>query len=506
MNSNGLLQKHWVQVTVHFLLDAVLFKLGIVLGAYIVGFLAIGKAIDYPDYFPSDVVSRYWWHFIISGAIFSAALYIAGLYTSHSVNRSAKRRFFLVGTCLLFAAGTLVAMSYFSEAKALGRIPLALGIALVGIMSAMHHAYLLYSLKAAKERVGYIITCPFDEGEMRIFSEIGLQHFSFVGTISALGYVPTSDTRVLGTAEDLERIARDHRLDRILVTGKALNHATLCKRFCQLRYSGVTVMPLIIVCEELDQHVPLELISPEWLLNASGEPQLLYIKKVKRLFDIIVSVLGLIFGTPILFIALLGVKLTSRGPAIYRQRRSGRFGREFEMIKLRTMRTDAEAAGIQWAQGGANGSRDPRVTLIGGFLRKYRIDEIPQLWNVLKGDMSFVGPRPERPEIITDLAKQIPYYEERMMVQPGITGWAQVNYPYGASVMDARRKLEYDLYYLKHMSLFLDVFILLDTVRTVIFGGAEGRVRKMESAALEKWQQLKTEDAERPTPDAVRAA
>jgi exopolysaccharide biosynthesis polyprenyl glycosylphosphotransferase len=497
MNSNGLLQKHWFQVTVHFLLDAALYFFGIIIGAYLVGVFASARLFEYEQFVPGEAVARYWAHFAVSGAIFSAALYIAGLYTSHSVNRSAYRRFFLLGTCLLFASGALVGFSYFSEAKPLGRIPLGVGMGMVAVFAALHHSYLLYSLKAARERVAYIITCPFDESEMRIFSEIGLQHFDFVGTISALGYMPTSDTRVLGSAENLERITRDHKLDRILVTSKSLNHATLCRQFCQLRYSGVTVVPLIIVCEELDQHVPLELVTPEWLLNASGEPHLLYIKKVKRLFDIIASCIGLLLGTPILLLAMLVSRLTSRGPIFYRQRRSGRFGRVFEMVKLRTMRTDAEAAGIQWAAGGANGSRDPRVTWVGGFLRKYRIDEIPQLWNVLKGEMSFVGPRPERPEIIDDLAKQIPYYEERMMVQPGITGWAQVNYPYGASVMDARRKLEYDLYYLKHMSLFLDVFILLDTVRTVIFGGAEGRVRRVESAAIEKWQRLKAEDGER---------
>jgi lipopolysaccharide/colanic/teichoic acid biosynthesis glycosyltransferase len=140
------------------------------------------------------------------------------------------------------------------------------------------------------------------------------------------------------------------------------------------------------------------------------------------------------------------------------------------------------------------------------LLRKYRIDESPQFWNVLKGEMSFVGPRPERPEIIHGLARQIPYYEERMMVQPGMTGWAQVNYPYGASVMDARRKLEYDLYYLKHMSLFLDAFILLDTVRTVIFGGAQGRVRRMEAEVMEKLQRLKTEDATKALPEILGTA
>ena len=504
MNSNGLLQKHWVQVTMHFLMDAALFVLGIVCGAILVWELVVHEVITYKGYYWVDVLQQYWFHFALAGITFAACLYIAGLYTSHNVNRSGYRRFFLLGGCLLFSVGTLVALSYFSEAKPLGRIPLALGTLVVAVLAAAHHAYLLYALKAAKERVAYIITCPFDEGEMRIFSEIGLQHFDFVGTISALGYAPTTDTRVLGNADELEKLARELRLDRILVTSKALVNASLCKRFCQLRYSGIIVMPLIIVCEELDQHVPIELITPEWLLNASGEPHLLYIKKVKRLFDIVCASVGLVVGMPVLLLAILAVRVTSRGPIFYHQRRSGKFGRDFHMIKLRTMCTDAEKGGVQWAQGqGANGSRDPRVTLVGGFMRKYRIDEIPQLWNVLKGEMSFVGPRPERPELIVELAKQIPYYEERMMVQPGITGWAQVNYPYGASVMDARRKLEYDLYYLKHMSAFLDVFILLDTVRTVLFGGAQGRVRKVEAAVLEKWQRLKTDDSVKPEHEVV---
>ena len=498
MNSNGLLQKHWFQVAFHFLLDSLVFLSGQIAAAVLV--------IKYDDFSATKAIESYWPHFALAALAFSSSLYIAGLYTSHSVNRSGYRRFFTLGICLVFSALVLIGLSYFGNARPLGRIFLATATGIVGFAALLHHGYLLYALKAAKERVAYIITCPFDEGEMRIFSEIGLQHLDFVGTISALGYIPTSDTRILGTANELEKIAAEHRLDRILVTGKALNNPTLCKRFCQLRYSGVTVMPLIIVCEEIDQHVPLELISPEWLLNASGEPQLLYIKKVKRLFDIVASISLLIVALPILILAMLAVKITSRGPIFYHQRRSGRFGREFHMIKLRTMRTDAEKAGIQWASGGANGSRDPRVTLIGGLLRKYRIDEIPQLWNVLKGEMSFVGPRPERPEIIQDLAKQIPYYEERMMVQPGITGWAQVNYPYGASVMDARRKLEYDLYYLKHMSLFLDLFILLDTVRTVIFGGADGRIRKVEPAALERWQQLKTDNEKEASADVVGAA
>jgi lipopolysaccharide/colanic/teichoic acid biosynthesis glycosyltransferase len=154
----------------------------------------------------------------------------------------------------------------------------------------------------------------------------------------------------------------------------------------------------------------------------------------------------------------------------FRQVRCGRLGRKFEVFKLRTMRVDAESDGPKWAS-----KNDPRVFPGGGLLRKFRIDEIPQLWNILRGDMSFVGPRPERPDFIEQLSKEIPYFRERLLVSPGLTGWAQVNYPYGATTLDARRKLEYDLYYMKHMTLTLDMFVLLDTVRIVLTGGVSQR-------------------------------
>ncbi|HEY6343928.1 MAG TPA: exopolysaccharide biosynthesis polyprenyl glycosylphosphotransferase [Bryobacteraceae bacterium] len=163
--------------------------------------------------------------------------------------------------------------------------------------------------------------------------------------------------------------------------------------------------------------------------------------------------------------AAAAIKLDSPGPVIYRQRRVGAGGRCFEVYKFRSMRTNAEQDGAQWAT-----ADDPRVTRVGAFLRKYRLDELPQFINVIRGDMSFVGPRPERPEFVEELRAAIPYYDERHTVRPGITGWAQVQYEYGASVEAASRKLEYDLYYLKHMSALFDMRIILRTVRTVISG------------------------------------
>ena len=201
---------------------------------------------------------------------------------------------------------------------------------------------------------------------------------------------------------------------------------------------------------EAHQYVPLQLVTPEWLLSASSMPHRLYIRKLKRAFDIVVSLGFLLFLWPLMLLAALGVLITSGRPILYRQERVGHFGRSFSVAKFRTMRNDAEKDGAKWSS--AKG--DSRVTLLGGFFRKYRIDELPQLLNILRGEMSFVGPRPERPEFVEMLNSELELNPERLMVQPGLTGWAQVSYPYGASVEDASRKLEYDLYYMKNMSLF----------------------------------------------------
>jgi len=185
----------------------------------------------------------------------------------------------------------------------------------------------------------------------------------------------------------------------------------------------------------------------------------------KRLLDVVLGTLGLMIGLPILALVALAVRLTSSGPVFYHQRRVGLHGRIFTVHKFRTMREDAEAkTGPVWA----SKKGDPRVTPIGRFLRRSRLDELPQLWNVLKGEMSVVGPRPERPEFVTDLTRDIPYYGQRHVVRPGLTGWAQVRYTYGASAEDALQKLQYDLYYIKNLSIALDLYIIFETIRTVI--------------------------------------
>jgi exopolysaccharide biosynthesis polyprenyl glycosylphosphotransferase len=186
----------------------------------------------------------------------------------------------------------------------------------------------------------------------------------------------------------------------------------------------------------------------------------------KRTLDVTASGIGLLLSAPLMGIIALAVKCSSPGPVFFRQVRVGQWEQGFEVIKFRTMREDAESiSGAMWAA-----EKDPRVTRIGRVLRKFRLDEMPQFMNVLKGEMSFVGPRPERPVFVEQLKQRIPYYGERHTVKPGITGWAQINYGYGASEEDALRKLEYDLFYIKQLSLFFDLFIVLKTIKTVLFG------------------------------------
>jgi len=334
------------------------------------------------------------------------------------------------------------------------------------LLSLLHHACIYQRLKNVRDRIVFIVTCREDEKEIPILMRMAEVNIDLAGVVTTHDYQPEVDVPVLGSVEDLEEIALRHGVSRVICTNFSLSEAGLFNLYCRLRYAGINVMPLVNLCEETFQLVPVELVSSEWLLNASAGPGFFYIKKLKRGFDIATSLAGLVFLGPFLLMGMLWIKLVSRGPVFYRQVRCGRFGRPYEVIKLRSMKIDAEKDGVQWAQ-----NEDPRVIPGGALLRKYRIDEIPQLFNVIKGEMSFVGPRPERPEFTDELAKEIPFFRERLLVQPGITGWAQVNYPYGASVDDARRKLELDLYYMKHMSLVLDLFILLNTVRIILIGG-----------------------------------
>jgi exopolysaccharide biosynthesis polyprenyl glycosylphosphotransferase len=223
---------------------------------------------------------------------------------------------------------------------------------------------------------------------------------------------------------------------------------------------------LASVYEEYTGKIALENLRPSWLVFSTGFRKTRILIGMKRAFDLVAAVCGLILSLPLTVVTAILVKLDSpRDPVFYHQERVGLNGATFTIHKFRTMRSDAEAtSGPVWSAG----DQDPRITRVGRLLRKTRLDEIPQLWNVLLGDMSLIGPRPERPSFVEKLTKQIPFYGQRHVVKPGVTGWAQVRYAYGASVEDSLEKMQYDLYYVKHMSLTFDLLIALETIKTVV--------------------------------------
>jgi exopolysaccharide biosynthesis polyprenyl glycosylphosphotransferase len=236
----------------------------------------------------------------------------------------------------------------------------------------------------------------------------------------------------------------------------------------QLRFNGVRVFDLVQFSETIWKRIPLTALEDRFFILSDGFSLLHqpFRLRLKRWFDVALALALLIFAAPLVLVAAIAIRLESPGPVLFRQTRVGERGKHFTIFKLRSMRLDAEADGTaQWSQ-----KDDPRVLRSGRFLRASRIDELPQLVNVLQGDMSFIGPRPERPEFTSRLEEQIPFYNLRHLLKPGLTGWAQVLYPYGASVEDAKKKLEYDLYYIKNQSLWLDLAILIRTVRVVLLG------------------------------------
>lgn len=275
--------------------------------------------------------------------------------------------------------------------------------------------------------------------------------------------VPRS--RIIPRDLRLEDVVRERRVDEVVIASDNDRHHLPTSSLVECRLNGVAITPYNAFYERETGAVDLDTLDPAWLLFSEGLRGGMMHEQAKRIFDVTVSLLFLMLFLPLLVGTAIAIRLESKGPVILRQTRVGFRGREFTVYKFRSMRTDSEKDGVpQWAA-----ANDPRITRVGTFIRKFRVDEIPQLINVMQGHMSFVGPRPERPFFVEQLGDEIPHYDERHLVKPGITGWAQLNYQYGASVEDARRKLQYDLYYLHYQNVLLDLAIILQTVRVVLW-------------------------------------
>ncbi len=266
--------------------------------------------------------------------------------------------------------------------------------------------------------------------------------------------------RVLSTTDHIERIITEHEVHEVVVGSKLAQRPDVAEAALACMRLGCRVTNEVTFCEKAFGEIPVHHIGPDWFLFADLQSHREEAMAIKRIVDVATAVIGLTLSLPLWPLIALLVKIDSRGPIFYSQRRMGHKGKIFTLYKFRTMPVDAEPEGVAaWAV-----ENDPRVRPIGGFLRRSRLDEVPQLWNILLGHMSLVGPRPERPEFVERLRREIPFYSERLLVKPGLTGWAQINFRYGASVDDARKKLQLDLYYIKHMGLELDLAIMLRTM------------------------------------------
>jgi sugar transferase (PEP-CTERM system associated) len=269
---------------------------------------------------------------------------------------------------------------------------------------------------------------------------------------------------VIGAIEDIPAIVRARGVDQVVVSLADARGKLPMDKLLDLKLQGVRFEHLATVYEKYTGKIAVDNLRPSWLIFSEGFRKSPLHDLLKRALDLSVSLSGLLILSPVMALVALAIRVSSRGPALYHQERVGQHGRVFVLHKFRSMQPDAEdASGAVWAQAG-----DSRVTSVGRFLLRTRLDELPQLWNVVCGHMSVVGPRPERPEFVRSLTIQIPYYGQRHIIRPGLTGWAQVRYTYGASVEDALMKLQYDLYYIKNRTLAFDLFIMAKTVKTVL--------------------------------------
>jgi len=408
-------------------------------------------------------------------ALYAAVMMVVttafGLYgTALTRNDSEYRVRFLVS----FPTGALalVVVFYIVPESFLGRGVMALSLVFSLILTSLIRELFasLVGIDALKRRVLVLGTGSRAAEVDELLTRLGPR-----ASFNLVGYLRTGNDEsqidpakiIPGEGVSLRDVVDERRVDEIVVGVRDRRNGRLpMTQLLECRLDGLSIVDLPTFFEREIGYVQLNSLNPSWMIFSEGFYRGGVRKLVKRAFDVCVSAAMLVSALPIMLLAAVAIRLESRGPVLYRQQRIGESGRIFEVMKFRSMRADAEKDGrAQWAQ-----KNDSRVTRVGKILRTTRIDELPQIINVLRGEMSFVGPRPERPVFVQELTEKVPYYASRHSVKPGITGWAQIRYPYGASIDDAAKKLQFDLYYVKNQSLFLDLVILFQTAQVVLFG------------------------------------
>lgn len=420
-------------------------------------------------------------HGFLDASVFAAvALFASQFMDVYDLGKNTRKSEIIVNIILggVTSFFGLSIIFYLSPSIMLGRGILVLAIALFVLFQFFWHVfYLMYHHHPRfSERIIILGTGPLAQQMGALASSRG-NFYCVAGYASCDGdnehtrageetVPPLPPEAIVGTSEDLLTAAIAGGADLIVVALSERRGIFPLRDVLRCKLNGIEIMDAPSFYERVTGSLMLEQITPSWIIFSSGFRRTSLLTFLKRVTDIVLAIVGLLLTLPFLPLVALAIKLDSPGPLFFSQVRLGSREEPFRLYKFRTMGKDAEkASGAVWAE-----QNDPRVTRVGAFLRNTRIDEIPQLYNVLKGNMSFIGPRPERPEFVENLKKIIPYYSKRHFIKPGITGWAQVKYPYGASVQDAVEKLRFDLYYIKHFSIFLDLLIFFETIKVVVFG------------------------------------
>lgn len=428
---------------------------------YAAGFLRFGAAWPATGDVPS--IPRA----LLFAAVTVVGLAAMGLYQSQHRRLSREAVAARIAAALGLTALTETAIFFLLPVFALGRGVFALSIVISFVLVVIGRALLARFLADDTFRRRILI---YGAGNMAA-SLLALRRRTDQRGFKIVGFVPApgdryviEDPRVLKGDPDLVALTEGEAIDEIVVAMDDKRRGFPLAELLRCKFAGVDVIEIIGFLERESGKVDVERLNPSWLVFSDGFTRRPSRRIASRSLDLLGALLLLAVAWPFMILVALAILAEDGAPVLYRQTRVGLLGRPFELLKFRSMAKEAEAAGAQWAQKG-----DTRVTKVGRIIRKIRFDELPQIFNILRGEMSLVGPRPERPEFVESLARKIPYYHERHCVKPGLTGWAQLQYPYGASEKDALEKLRYDLFYVKNQSLLLDVMILLQTAEVVIW-------------------------------------
>jgi len=415
----------------------------------------------------SDFSSLYGLQLMIYTIVALLSGYFCELYTLDryvAVSELAAR----IAVSIMVAFLALSACYFAVPEMALGRGVLALSLLIFGVIQYFNHRICQYlrNVPYFAQKIMILGAGPLAQVIQRTIP-LSPYNYVFAGFLNPGAGLPTVPAdHIVGEIDQMEEILTREKIDTLIISLTEKRGALPVKNLLNCKLQGIEILDSPSFYEKLTGKLLVEDIQPSWFIYSTGFRITTFSRAWKRAMDILCSSIGILLVLPVLPLIALLIKLSSPGPVLFRQERVGEGEKEFTLIKFRTMCNNAEKeTGPVWAS-----QDDPRITRLGALLRKTRIDEIPQLFNVLKGDMSFIGPRPERREFVERLAEQIPYYGKRHFIKPGVTGWAQVKYPYGATDEDALEKLRYDLYYIKNFSITLDLMIILETVKVVLFG------------------------------------